>query len=452
MLQNLQPDSPGTCGVETLLVYSQPAFHFIREAVLDGTSKSPSGREDCAGVLYGTRAGNLVRVEAARQIACEHARGRSFLLSASDHAALKKQLTRESADPALQGLAVVGWFLSQAAPIRTAMTVGGKMALSSSDLQIFDEYFGSCGQVTLVLRPQASNTMHASIFMRRADGSVNAEKSDLNFPFTEGAALPQRAKELERKPAQRFAPAVRQTALAAAAAAAAGGGSAPTVRQTVTPTIPATSPVAEAASLAPVAPTKEIISAPPSLFQPRIQKPEPAKPAVLATPAPFRTGAGRIYASPVVRTTSVPSLKTFPKFGSYSEPAPRFSFEFVKRFDGIWGIAGLALLAGLASMPLFYRSQLESAPISLTVSEHNSQIQVLWNHSSRIIKEAAQGSIEILDGGQTRSAVLSADDLSHSNVIYVPQTGDVQIRLEVENAKGQKVLEVARFIESHPSK
>jgi len=211
------------------------------------------------------------------------------------------------------------------------------------------------------------------------------------------------------------------------------------------PTLPASYPVAEAASLAPVPP-------PVSPSQPRIHKPEPAKPAVLATPAPFRTGAGRSYASPVVRAASVPGLKTFPKFGSYSEPAPRFSFEFVKRFDGIWGIAGLALLAGLASMPLFYRSQLESAPISLTVSEHNSQIQVQWNHSSRIIREAAQGSIEILDGGQTRSAVLSADDLSHTNVIYVPQTGDVQIRLKVENAKGQKVLEVARFIESHPSK
>ena len=103
-------------------------------------------------------------------------------------------------------------------------------------------------------------------------------------------------------------------------------------------------------------------------------------------------------------------------------------------------------------MPLgvkYYRSLSESAPISLTISEHNSQIQVRWNHSSRAIREAAQGSIDILDGSQSRSAALSADDLSHGSVTYVSQTGEVQIRLEVENAKGQKTQEVRHFIEPH---
>jgi len=102
---------------------------------------------------------------------------------------------------------------------------------------------------------------------------------------------------------------------------------------------------------------------------------------------------------------------------------------------------GLALLAGLASMPLgirYFRLLPESAPISLTISERNSQIQVRWNHSSRAIREAAQGSIEILDGPESRSAALSIDDLSHGSITYVRQTGDVQVSLEVENAKGEK--------------
>ena len=104
-------------------------------------------------------------------------------------------------------------------------------------------------------------------------------------------------------------------------------------------------------------------------------------------------------------------------------------------------------------MPLgvrYYRSLPESVPISLTMSDRNGQIQVHWNHSSRVIREAAHGSIEILDGTQSRSAPLSADDLSHGSVIYMRQSGDVQIRLEVENARGQKAQEVAHFIESHP--
>ena len=243
MVENPQPGSSGARPPAAVFEYSRPAFYAIQEAVLDGYCKSPKGREEGAGVLYGTREGNIVRVQVARRIACEHARGRTFLLSANDRAALKEQLAREATEPALQGLTAVGWFLSHAAPIRTAMTASSRTVLGSPDLETFDEYFGTPGQVTLVLRPHPSATMQVSVFVRRADGSVNAEDSDLNFPFTEAAAFPDRTKEVERKPPHRAVPAVRKTALAAAAATAASDrlGAA---RQTVPTGIPATAPLA----------------------------------------------------------------------------------------------------------------------------------------------------------------------------------------------------------------
>jgi hypothetical protein len=46
--------------------------------------------------------------------------------------------------------------------------------LSFADLQTFDQYFRTPGQATLVLRPHASATTRASVFVRRADGPVNA--------------------------------------------------------------------------------------------------------------------------------------------------------------------------------------------------------------------------------------------------------------------------------------
>jgi len=94
MVENPQPDSRRARTAEVAFEYSRPAFDAIREAVLESDCKSPRKRNEEAGVLYGTRVGNMVRVQMVRRIACEHARGRMFLLSATDSAALKDELTR----------------------------------------------------------------------------------------------------------------------------------------------------------------------------------------------------------------------------------------------------------------------------------------------------------------------------------------------------------------------
>jgi hypothetical protein len=473
MVESPQTGSPGARPQAVVFEYSRRAFHSMQEMVLDGCRNFPQRKHEVAGVLYGTREGNIVRVQVVRRIACEHAQGWALLFSTNDKAALKEQLTREAAEPALQGLAVVGWFLSHTAPIRTAMTASGRTVLSFADLQTSDAYFGTPGQATLVLRPDALATTRASVFVRRADGSVNAEHSDLDFPFTERAAFRDPPEGVDSKRAPPSAPAVRETALAAAVATnvatKAATISVSTGRQTVPATVPVTSPSAEAASAAPagpreptapavapggaalplaepVAPATKNTSTAVSPAQPRVPEPEP-------TADPLAAADGRV-ALPATRVASPPGLKTYPSFGSYSEPAPWFTFEFAEFLKGPWGIgAGLVLLVGLALMPLgvrYYRSQPEPVPISLTVSEHDRRIQVRWDRSSRIIGEAVRGSIEFVDGEQSRTAALSADDLLHGNVTYMRQTDDVQVRLEVENTKGQITQEVVHFIEPHP--
>ena len=384
MVENPQPDSPGARPLAAVFEYSRPAFHAIQEMVLNGYRKFRNGGEEEAGVLYGTREGTIVRVEVARRIECEHTRGRTLLLSASDTVALKEQLTREASERDLQGLKVVGWFLSHASPLRTAMRASRRTVLSSADLQTFDEYFGTPGQVMLVLRPHISATMQASVFVRRADGTINVEKSDLDFPFREPGAFSDRPKIVDSKHPHPSAPAVHEKALAAAATMAATV-SIPTARQTIARP-PATSPSPAAASAAPTAPPEPTAPAlaPAAAFpadpvaparkdtftaaspaQPRIPQPEPnadpsksGKPAAPVKPPATFAAVGGCDTFLVSRVAAL-DLKPYPNFGSYSDPAPRFTFEFAQFLEGPWSIVGLVLLAGLALMPLgasYYRS------------------------------------------------------------------------------------------------
>ena len=92
--------------------YSLIVIEEIRHAVAEGFQRLSRGGIEVGGILYGTRDGRTVRVMAMRPIACEHARGPSFLLSDKDRMALNQQLTEDAEDPHLEGLISVGWFLS----------------------------------------------------------------------------------------------------------------------------------------------------------------------------------------------------------------------------------------------------------------------------------------------------------------------------------------------------
>ena len=66
------------------------------------------------------------------------------------------QLHQDRADPQLEGLLCLGWFLSHT---RT------EIALSESDLEIFSTYFPDPWQVTLVVRPGRGGSMRAGFFV-----------------------------------------------------------------------------------------------------------------------------------------------------------------------------------------------------------------------------------------------------------------------------------------------
>ncbi len=162
--------------------YSLVVIEEIRQVVADGFQRLQRGGIEVGGVLYGTREGRIVRILAMREIACEHARGPTFHLSDNDRAALTAQLARDKEDMRLEGLLVVGWFLSHT---RSDVT------LQQSDLDTYSAFFPELWQVTMVVHPGRAGAMRAGFFVREPDGTVKGERSyqEFNFPGTSGGGV-----------------------------------------------------------------------------------------------------------------------------------------------------------------------------------------------------------------------------------------------------------------------
>ena len=78
--------------------------------------------------------------------------------------------------------------------------------------------------------------------------------------------------------------------------------------------------------------------------------------------------------------------------------------------------------------------------------EHESQLQISWNHNARPVASAVRGTIEIADGSDTKRIALTPADLQRGNLTYQRHSGDVEIRLTVEEDGGDKVQEASRFL------
>jgi proteasome lid subunit RPN8/RPN11 len=336
--------------------YSLVVIEEIRHVVTEGFQRLSRGGLEVGGVLYGTQEGSAVRIQAMREIVCEHARGPSFLLSDNDRAALTEQLARGQEDHRLEGMVAVGWFLSH---------TRGEITLTESDLETFNAFFPAPWQITLVIRPGRTGFMRAGFFVREGDGAVKSERSYLDFSFPDRPAAP------DRPPRDRGAPGDRRNAL-----------------------------------------------------------PHDAPPHAMRS-APYDV----------------------PLFGQPSASIPQYLPYPETRRKWPWGVIAVVLtVAVLAILGLrLFAPRPAPEPISLSVAERDGQLQIEWNHSSRTISGAARGTLEIADGQDSRSIPLTQMELSRGNFNYLRKSGDVEIRMTVEDAAGEKTQEASRFLGSPPA-
>ena len=182
-------------GYPTRIEYTPAVVEEICASAVEGLSRLRRGGVEVGGVLFGIRQDDLVRVLAFRPTACEHAAGPSFMLSEKDRRALENLLESAKRDRTLRGLEAVGWYHSH---------TRSEIFLSEEDLEIYDRYFPESGQIAMVIRPAQFGPAKAGFFFREPDGSLQAQRSYLEFSVKPRA---RREPRPELQPAPASAPA-----------------------------------------------------------------------------------------------------------------------------------------------------------------------------------------------------------------------------------------------------
>ncbi len=194
--------------------YAVPALEEICAIAIDGLFQFRHGGMEVGGVLYGTAAGDQVRIQAYRPLDCEHAFGPRFVLSERDRTAMKELLYAPRREAELRALEPVGWFHSH--------TRSG-IELSPRDLEIYDSYFPQRWQVALVIRPDNYGPARAGFFFRERDRTVHSEQTYWEFtsPGRRHGLIPEPVEAPPpEEPAPAPAPPERPTRRVTAAAAA----------------------------------------------------------------------------------------------------------------------------------------------------------------------------------------------------------------------------------------
>jgi proteasome lid subunit RPN8/RPN11 len=147
-------------------------------------------------------------------------------------------------------------------------------------------------------------------------------------------------------------------------------------------------------------------------------------------------------------------VPTFGQPAPAPDAGPHLLIARPPRRRWIWLVAWVVVLLALAVAGLRYWmpvSQPASDPLSLALVDHDGQVMIQWNPASKSVKNAARGSLQIMDGTETRTVALKPMDLAGGRSTYVRRSGDVEVRLTVEDSAGARVQEASRFLGRPPA-
>jgi len=89
-------------------------------------------------------------------------------------------------------------------------------------------------------------------------------------------------------------------------------------------------------------------------------------------------------------------------------------------------------------------------PIALAVLERDGQLLIEWNHAARPVAKATSGTLEVIDGAESRSFPLNREMLAAGSFTYQRKTGDIEVRMSVDGPETGKVQESSRFLGRPP--
>jgi proteasome lid subunit RPN8/RPN11 len=159
---------------------------------------------------------------------------------------------------------------------------------------------------------------------------------------------------------------------------------------------------------------------------------EPPTPVVaqVVAPAPPET-----VPAPALAETETAALPVQPRHGG-------------RRRQWRWYAAGLiALIAGAgAGAGIWILLHPSNQRLSLSATEAGGQLRIAWDRAAGPIRNAVRGTLEIEDRGVRTEAKLTPADLRSGGISYARQSGNIVVRLKVDQSGRAPVEEVTRFL------
>ncbi len=182
-----------------------------------------------------------------------------------------------------------------------------------------------------------------------------------------------------------------------------------------------------------------VLDRPPDRPRDRGERPERRIPSF------YRESAAPARAEPPEpREIEIPPLFQAPGPQLLKPPGPRKKWPWLVA----WGVVVIAAaIIGLR----YWMATSQPDPISLAVVERDGQLQIEWNRSARSVASAARGTIEIADGADAKTIPLNPAQLASGHFTYARKTGDIEVRMTVEDSGGAKTQEASRFLGRAPS-
>lgn len=90
------------------------------------------------------------------------------------------------------------------------------------------------------------------------------------------------------------------------------------------------------------------------------------------------------------------------------------------------------------------------AGLRLHVTDRQGQLEIRWDGAPGLLREASNGSLELVDGSTRRFILLDPKLLRSGSVIFARQSDTVRIHLTVEKPDGSKVEELTSFLGQAP--
>ena len=122
-----------------------------------------------------------------------------------------------------------------------------------------------------------------------------------------------------------------------------------------------------------------------------------------------------------------------------------------KKWPWLVGWALLVILAVVFGLR-YWTTKPVAEPVGLSVLEREGQLRIEWNRAARPVTAAVRGTLVINDGKDTQTFALAPRELTMGSFTYARKSGDVEVRMQVEDGEGAKIQEASRFLGQPPVK